>query len=76
MKEIVPHKLGPQTNHCKQDSVYSLKNKIHFKKSCFQKMIFSLGTWEQVILWKQEKSSLDNLRWEKGNKFHAWYEPS
>ena len=25
MKEIVPHKLGPQTNHCKQDSVYSLK---------------------------------------------------
>lgn len=50
MKEIVPHKLGPQTNHCKQDSVYSLKNKIHFKKSCFQKMIFSLGTWEQVIL--------------------------
>ena len=43
MKEIVPHKLGPQTNHCKQDSVYSLKNKIHFKKSCFQNVIFFFG---------------------------------
>ena len=74
MKEIVPHKLGPQTSH----SVYSFKNKLKyiFKNHVFKERNFSLRTREKVILWKQEKSSLDNFRWEKSNKLHAWYEPS
>ena len=30
MKEKVPHQLGPQTYHCKQNSVYSFKNKLKY----------------------------------------------
>ena len=37
MKAIVPHKLGPQTSHCKQNSVYSFKNKL---KCIFKNHVF------------------------------------
>ena len=48
MKEIVPHKLGPQTSH----SVYSFKNKLKyiFKNHVFKERNFSLRTREKVIL--------------------------
>ena len=41
MKEKVPHKLGPQTYHCKQNRVYSFKNKLKYiLKYIFKNHVF------------------------------------
>lgn len=48
MKEKVPHQLGPQTYHCKQNSVYSFKNKL---KYTFKYIIFEVfDTYKRIYV--------------------------